>query len=80
MFLVQERWGPLSNTETQSVLPTNPDPAYADIAHHAVPLRAGCYDCDATWGDIGGNPREAAREHAVAEKHMIWVECAPPKD
>jgi hypothetical protein len=51
---------------------------YTAVANAAVPVVAGCFDCDdGNNGWRGAGAREHARMHAKQTRHAVWVECAP---
>lgn len=50
-------------------------PKWREILAAAIPVKAGCFQCDKTWG--GTTCRFEAYEHASKTKHAIWIESIP---
>lgn len=51
---------------------------FSKIAKEAVPIKAGCYECDKTWS--GDKSRIESAEHQETARHQVWVECRPKED
>ena len=52
---------------------------YGRAAREAIPVKAGCEDCD--WEAAGPGSRDSAAAHRRERPgHATWVECVPPPE